>query len=41
MITRAGFQAQLLPFEHSELESSSTHVFIGIKPEDVYLTIGG
>jgi SAM-dependent methyltransferase len=34
MITRAGFQAQSLPFEHSELEPGSTHVFIGIKPEN-------
>jgi SAM-dependent methyltransferase len=34
LITRAGFRARSLPFEHSELEPGSTHVFIGIKPED-------
>jgi len=34
IITQAGFQAQSLPFEHSELEPDSAHVFLGIKPED-------
>lgn len=34
MITSAGFLAQSLPFEHSELEPGSAHVFLGIKPED-------
>ena len=33
LITQAGFKAQSMPFEHSELEPSSTHVFLGIKPE--------
>jgi hypothetical protein len=31
LITQAGFQARSLPFEHSELEPGSTHVFLGIK----------
>lgn len=34
LITQAGFKTQSLPFEHSELEPGSTHVFLGIKPED-------
>jgi hypothetical protein len=33
LITQAGFKAQSMPFEHSELEPGSTHVFLGIKPE--------
>jgi SAM-dependent methyltransferase len=32
-IGAAGFLADSLPFEHSELEPGSTHVFLGIKPE--------
>ena len=32
-IAKAGFQAQAVPFEHSEFEpGSSTYVFLGIKP---------
>jgi ubiquinone/menaquinone biosynthesis C-methylase UbiE len=34
MITRAGFQALSIPFEHSEFEPDSSHIFLGIKPED-------
>jgi ubiquinone/menaquinone biosynthesis C-methylase UbiE len=34
MIAQAGFQAQSLPFEHSEIEPGSAHVFLGLKPED-------
>ncbi|MFC1996944.1 class I SAM-dependent DNA methyltransferase [Chloroflexota bacterium] len=33
LIAQAGFQASSLPFEHSEIEPGSTHVFVGIKPE--------
>jgi len=33
LITRAGFQAQSIPFEHSELEPGSTYVFLGVKSE--------
>ena len=33
LITRAGFKAQSRPFEHSEIEPGSCHVFLGIKPE--------
>jgi SAM-dependent methyltransferase len=31
LLTEVGFQAQKLPFEHSELEPGSTHVFLGEK----------
>ncbi len=31
-ITEAGFQAQMLPFEHSEIEPGAMHVFVGRKP---------
>jgi SAM-dependent methyltransferase len=31
LITRAGFQAKCLPFEHSEITPGSVHVFLGIK----------
>ena len=34
LITQAGFKAKALPFEHSEIEPGSAHVFLGIKPED-------
>jgi hypothetical protein len=34
IITRAGFQAKSLPFEHSEFEPGSSHVFLGTKPGD-------
>lgn len=33
LITQAGFAAQSRPFEHSEIEPGSCHVFLGIKPE--------
>ena len=32
MIARAGFRAKSLPFEHSEIEPGSAHVFLGLKP---------
>lgn len=32
VVTRVGFQAQSLPFVHSEIEPGSMHVFLGIKP---------
>ena len=32
MITKAGFQAQAVPFEHSEYEPGSAYIFLGIKP---------
>lgn len=31
-ISLAGFQAKSLPYEHSEFEPGSRHVFLGIKP---------
>jgi SAM-dependent methyltransferase len=31
LLGEIGFQAQMLPFEHSELEPGSTHVFLGEK----------
>jgi ubiquinone/menaquinone biosynthesis C-methylase UbiE len=31
IIAQAGFQAQVLPFEHSEVATGSAHVFLGIK----------
>lgn len=31
MITKVGFQAQAVPFEHSEYEPGSAYVFLGIK----------
>ncbi len=33
LITQAGFQAQTLPFEHSEIATGSMHVFLGVKPD--------
>jgi SAM-dependent methyltransferase len=33
MITRAGFKAWSLPFEHSEIEPGSAHIFLGQKPD--------
>ena len=32
VIARAGFEAQSLPFEHTEIEPGSAHVFLGLKP---------
>jgi Methyltransferase domain len=32
-IAEAGFEARAVPFEHSEIESGSTHVFLGLKPK--------
>lgn len=32
LITQAGFRASSLPFEHSEVEPGTAHVFVGIKP---------
>jgi len=31
LLGQAGFQAEMLPFEHSHLEPGSTHVFVGLK----------
>ena len=31
LLAETGFQAKMLPFEHSELEPDSTHVFVGVK----------
>ena len=31
LISAAGFQARSLPFEHSEIEPGSAHIFLGIK----------
>jgi SAM-dependent methyltransferase len=33
LLEEVGFQPRLLPFEHSELEPGSAHVFLGLKPE--------
>jgi len=33
LITKAGFQAKAVPFEHSEYEPGSAYVFLGIKPK--------
>ena len=33
-ITRAGFQASAIPFEHSESEPGSSYVFLGVKPNN-------
>ena len=32
-ITEAGFKAQAIPFEHSQIEPGSSELFLGIKPE--------
>lgn len=32
VILQAGFQAQSLPFNHSEVEPGSAHIFLGLKP---------
>lgn len=33
MIAQVGFRARSLPFEHSEIEPGSAHVFLGLKPD--------
>ncbi|MCP4541603.1 MAG: class I SAM-dependent methyltransferase [Chloroflexi bacterium] len=33
LIAKAGFQSRSLPFDHSEYEPGSAHIFLGIKPK--------
>ena len=40
LISEVGFEAQTRPFEHSELESASCEIFLGLKPQQELPFIG-
>jgi SAM-dependent methyltransferase len=35
LLREVGFEPKMIPFEHSELEAGSSHVFVGVKGESV------